>query len=77
MSISTKNFFCPAQPYLFLRRRAELFGLLGRDGSGHGEGKHQLVIAELLVVLQLGDKAVREADDGLYPLLQLTVTKVV
>ena len=67
---------CPSM-HLFLRGRAELLGLLGGDGGRHVEGQHQLVVAELLVELQLGDEVIGEGDDGLDPLLQLAVTEVV
>ena len=63
--------------HLFVRGRAELPGLLGGDGGGHVERQHQLVVAELLVVLQLGDEAVGEGDDGLDAVLQLAVAEVV
>lgn len=55
----------------------KLFSLLGSDGGGHIERQHQLIVAELLVELQLGHKAVGEGDDGFDALLQLTVTEVV
>lgn len=63
--------------YLLLRRRTKLFSLLGRDGGGHVERQHQLVVAELLVELQLGDKVVREGHDGLNAVLQLAVAEIV
>lgn len=63
--------------YLLLRRRTKLFSLLGRDGGGHVERQHQLVVAELLVELQLGHEAVGERDDGLDAVLQLAVAEVV
>lgn len=63
-------------PYLLLRRGAKLFGLLGGDGGRHVERHHQLVVAELLVELELGDEGVGEGDDGLDAVLQLTVAEV-
>ena len=68
--------FWPAG-HLLVRGRAELPGLLGGDGGRHVERQHQLVVAELLVVLQLGDEAVGEGDDGLDAMLQLAVAEVV
>lgn len=66
-----------ASSHLFLRWRSELFGLLCSNGSRHVEGQHQLVVAELLVELQLGDKVVREGHDGLNAVLQLAVAEIV
>lgn len=63
--------------HLFMWRRAKLLGLLGRDGGGHVESLHQLVVAKLLVVLQFGNEAVGEGDDGLDAVLQLAVAEVV
>lgn len=62
--------------YLLLRGRAKLFCLLGSDSSRHVKCHHQLVVAELLVELELGDKAVGEGDDGLDAVLQLAVAEV-
>lgn len=66
-----------ASSHLLLRRRSKLFGLLGGDSSGHVEGQHQLVVAKLLVVLKLGDKAVGERHDGFDAMLQLAVAEIV
>ena len=66
-----------APSHLLLRGRSELFGLLRGDGGRHVEGQHQLVVAELLVELQLGDEAVGEGHDGLDAVLQLAVAEVV
>lgn len=66
-----------ASSHLFLRGRSELFGLLCGNSSRHVEGQHQLVVAELLVVLQLGHEAVRERHDGLDAVLQLAVAEIV
>ena len=63
--------------HLFLRRRSELFGLLRSNGSRHIEGQHELIVAELLVVLEFGDKAVGKRHNGLDAMLQLTVTEIV
>lgn len=63
--------------YLLMRGGTKLFSLLGRDGGGHVERQHQLIVAELLVELQLGHEAVGERGDGLDAMLQLTVTEVV
>lgn len=59
-----------------MRGRAKLFCLLGSDSGRHVECYHQLVVAELLVKLQLGDEAVGEGDDGLDAVLQLAVAEV-
>lgn len=66
-----------ASSHLLLRRRPELFGLLCGHGSRHIEGQHQLVVAELLVELQLGDEVVGERHDGLDAVLQLAVAEIV
>ncbi len=60
-----------------MRGRSELFGFLRGNGSRHVEGQHQLIVAELLVELQLGDEVVREGHDGLDAVLQLTVAEIV
>lgn len=62
--------------YLFLWRRAKLFGFLCGDGGRHVEREHQLIIAKLLVELQLGNETVGERHDRLDPVPQLTVTEI-
>ncbi len=66
-----------ALSHLLLRGRSELFGLLCSNSSRHVEGQHQLIVAELLVELQLGDEAVGEGHDGLDTVLQLAVAEIV
>ena len=67
----------PCILHLLMRGRPKLLGLLGRDGGGHVERQHQLVVAELLVELQLRHEVVREGDDGFDAVLQLAVAEVV
>lgn len=62
--------------YLLLRGRAKLAGFARSLGCAHGEGEHEFVVALLLVGLDLTDKLVREGNDGLHPVTQLTVAEV-
>ena len=66
----------PEGSHLFLWGRAELPGLPGGQGRRHVQGLHELVVAELLIFLELGDIDVAEGHNGLHPVLQLTVTEV-
>lgn len=65
-----------APPYLFLRRRPELLGLLGGEGCRHVERQHHLVVAEPLVVLETGHEVVGEGHHRLDAVTHLTVTQV-
>lgn len=62
--------------YLFLWRRAKLFGLFGGDRGRHVEREHQLIITKLLVELQLRNETVGERHDRLDPVSQLTVAEI-
>lgn len=62
--------------YLLLRRRAKFAGLAGSLGCTHGEGKHEFIVALLLVGLDLADKLVGEGNDGLHSVTQLAVTEI-
>ena len=62
--------------YLLLWRGPELPRLAGSLCGRHGEGQHELVVALPLIGLYLGDKRVRECNDGFHPVAQLAVTEV-
>jgi len=62
--------------YLLLWRRSELLGLLGREGRGHVERQHHLVVAEALVVLETGHEVVGEGHHRLNAVAHLAVTQV-
>ena len=66
----------PAPPYLLLRGRAELLGLLGGERGGHVERLHHLVVAELLVGLEAGHEVVGEGHHRLDAVAHLAVTQV-
>lgn len=59
-----------------MRRRPELLGLPGSERGRHVQSLHDLIVAEALVVLELGDKAVGKGHDGFYPVPDLAVTEV-
>lgn len=61
---------------LLLRRRSELFCLLCCNSCRHVQGQHELIVAELLVVLQFGDKVVWKGHNGLNTVLQLAVAEI-
>ena len=77
---SNKVFLSPhgpaASPYLLLRGRAELLGLLGGERGGHVERLHHLVVAELLVGLEAGHEVVGEGHHRLDAVAHLAVTQV-
>lgn len=62
--------------YLFLWRGAEFAGLAGRFCRTHCESLHELIISLSLIGLHLVNKLVRESNDGLHSVTQLTVTKI-
>lgn len=51
-------------------------GLPGGQGCRHVQGLHELIVAELLICLELGDINVTKCHNGLHPVLQLTVTEI-
>lgn len=61
---------------LLLWGRSELFGLPSGQRGGHVERLHHLVVAEALVVLEVGHKVVGEGHHRLDPVPYLAVTQV-
>lgn len=62
--------------YLLLWWRAKLASFTRSLSRTHGKGKHEFIVALLLVGLDLADKLVGKGNDGFHPVTQLTVAEI-
>lgn len=61
---------------LFLWRQAELLGSTSSECCRHVQCLHNLSVTQLLVLLQLMHKVVRECNHSFYPVAHLAITQV-